>query len=171
MLKRVFATLCVLGAASTAQADLSARFIESAHKDRFVLTNEGPCPLGPVDVVFDIGQSPAGLIFDTTAEGAGVEVFQPFEIVAGGDLVRALPQIEDGDSAISLRLGGLQPGETVGFTIDVDDVQTNSDLGQIRVAGSGIEGAVLRVQADNVILEGAFGSDAQVRIPRQDCLS
>jgi len=74
------AVMCV---AIPALADVTVRFEESAPKDRFTITNDGPCPMGEVAVVIDLGASAAGLIFDVTGTGAGVSVFQPMELVRG----------------------------------------------------------------------------------------
>ena len=46
-------------------------FVESAPKDRFVITNIGSCALDELMIDFDLSQSAGKLIFDTTATGAG----------------------------------------------------------------------------------------------------
>ena len=62
------------------QADIVVNFVESAPKDRFVIENTGECEFENLVVEIDLSGSAGGLIFDTTATGAGVEVFQPFEV-------------------------------------------------------------------------------------------
>jgi hypothetical protein len=39
------------------------------------------CATGPFDLTIDLAGSPSNLIFDITDDGAGVEVFQPCELV------------------------------------------------------------------------------------------
>jgi len=64
-------------------ADIEVTFLESAPKDRFTFTNTGACDLGPAVLSLDLSGSAAGLIFDTSGDGAGVEVFQPYETNLG----------------------------------------------------------------------------------------
>jgi len=113
-------------------ADMTLTFVEGAPKDRFVVTNLG-CALSDATLVIDLSTSPAGLIFDVTAQGAGVEVFQPVELIAGS--------AADGDQQLSITLGNVATGAEYIITADLDDLQSNGALGQIRVAGSEIAGA------------------------------
>lgn len=88
-------------------------FVESAPKDRFVIKNMGSCVLEELMIEFDLSQSAGMLIFDTTAAGAGVEVFQPFEVVEG-DIVQlavdgADDGVDDGDAALALNIANLEP--------------------------------------------------------------
>jgi hypothetical protein len=122
-------------------ADIVVRFDESAPKDRFTITNTGNCALPLTSVTIDLTGSAAGLIFDVTGSGAGVNVFQPFELVAGEQYVTALPEVRDGDRAISLRLTGLGPNQRVAFTIDVDDTAGATES---MISGSEINGATVR---------------------------
>lgn len=150
-------TLATAFFASTATADIAVRFVEGAPKDRFQIMNLSACALGPIDVVIDLSQSASGLIFDTTATGEGVEVFQPFELVDGAENVLATSRINDGDNVAQLSLSDLPADGVVAFTIDVDDTLTNSNLGQIRVAGNEISGAEFRiVQAGSPLLAAQF---------------
>ena len=89
-----------------AAADILVRFDEGAPKDRFTITNTGNCALPLTSVTIDLTGSAAGLIFDVTGSGAGVSVFQPFQLVLGGEHVSTLPQVKDGDRAVSLKLKG-----------------------------------------------------------------
>ncbi|MDA7426012.1 aggregation factor core [Thalassococcus lentus] len=141
----------VVAMATTATADIQARFIEGAPKDRFEFTNTGDCTLGASQIKLNLGESSAGLIFDTTAAGAGVEVFQPLEIVAGAELLNVVPVLKDGDNTALLELRGLNPGQSVAFTIDVDDTLGGRE---ITVSGSEILGA-------RVSLTGAETSDGR----------
>ncbi|MDA9865554.1 aggregation factor core [bacterium] len=155
--------------ATTALADLSLRFIEGAPKDRFVLTSEaGLCADGPILVTIDLNGSAGGLVFDVTAQGAGVEVFQPFELVSGGDLVAEPPVVADGDRAVTLGLSSFAAGAEVAFTIDVDDTIQSRE---ITVTDSEISGAVLRVEAAGVTAEQIIGDNAAATVAWDGCPS
>ncbi len=158
----------VILAAGPAFADLSVRFIEGAPKDRFVFTHEGTCTTGPMTLTVDLSGSSAGLVFDVTGNGAGVEVFQPFELVSGGDRVTNLPQVADGDTSLDIALSGLAPGEVVAFTIDLDDT---IGAREITVSRSEIVGAGVTVTAGSTTATGAFGEDARTRVSLPGCLS
>ena len=135
------AALLGLGLATPALSDITVSFRDSAPKDIFVLENEGGCDLGALTLTLDLSSSDAGLIFDTTAQGAGVEVFQPFEIVAGGGYLAATPQVSDGQNRLELSLTSFPAGARMQFTIDVDDTLTSGQWGQIRVSGGEMSGA------------------------------
>lgn len=152
---------------AAAHADLNMTFRESAPKDSFTLSNDGACDLGPMVVTLDLSSSAAGLIFDTTASGAGVEVFQPLDIVEGKTLLASVPDIKDGMNTLQLNLTGFPIGAKVAFTIDVDDTLTQSDLGQIRVSGSEISGAQLI--ADGI--SGTFDATGTATLKTNTCLS
>jgi len=160
-----YALACAL-IATTAHADLAVRFDEGAPKDRFTLTNVGDCTLDATKVTVDLGTAPAGLIFDVTAAGAGVEVFQPFEVVAGADSLRSLPKVSDGEAAVTLDLKGLAAGKSVAFTIDVDDTGGGRE---ITVSGSEIEGASVRIAG--VMQQGVFNDRARAVVPTGSCSS
>ncbi|GIT90609.1 hypothetical protein JANAI62_10640 [Jannaschia pagri] len=149
---------------TTAKADLLVTFRDGAPKDRFVLRHDGGCALERVEVIIDLSPAPAGLIFDITAQGAGVEVFQPFEIVSGADLLLRSPEVRDGDTSLVLALERLTPGAEVAFTIDVDD--TLSSRG-ITVSGSEMAGAVVRLDG----VSARFDERAEARLPLTGCLS
>jgi hypothetical protein len=166
MLIRAGLLSCVL--ATPAAADLTMRFSEGAPKDRFTLTNTGDCALPALVVTLDIGTAAAGLIFDTTASGAGVDVFQPFELVNGADVLSGTPEVTDGDTAISLPLRGLAAGQTVAFTIDVDDTGGGRE---ITVSGSEISGASLRAMIGSEALTGTFTDQALATLKTGACLS
>jgi len=54
-----------------------------------------------------------------------------------------MPKIDDGETSVTLDISTLAPGDRIAFTVDVDDQLSNSELGQIRVAGGEIAGATL----------------------------
>ncbi|MFK7874287.1 MAG: aggregation factor core [Paracoccaceae bacterium] len=148
-----------------AYADVRATFTESAPKDRFEITNDGTCALQGVSVTLDLSTSAAGLIFDVTSSGAGVEVFQPFQLITGGALVANPPQLRDGMNEVTLDIPNFPAGASIVFTIDVDDTRVQSDLGQIRVSGSEIEGAYLRVNDQ----QDSFSNRGRARVATSAC--
>lgn len=154
--------------ASPAFADLDIRFDEGAPKDRFTLTQTGDCALGPSEITIDLSGSAAGLIFDVTGSGAGVEVFQPFALTAGAAQVVAPPEVRDGDSAVTLRISGLAAGQSVAFTIDVDD--TLGTRG-ITVSDTEIAGATVRLDDGTRRLQARFDETATAQIRAPDCAS
>ncbi|MGD1857176.1 MAG: hypothetical protein ACFB2W_23325 [Leptolyngbyaceae cyanobacterium] len=146
---------------------IEIEFIESAPKDRFVVTNMGSCTLEELMLELDLSQSAGKLIFDTTATGAGVEVFQPFEVEEGDIVPLAAEGVNDGDTILALQIASLGPNNRASFTIDVDDTLPRSDLGQIRVADSEISGAVVTISIGNGETTSAKfdGSIAQADLP------
>ena len=153
--------------ATAALADVTMSFRDSAPKDIFVVKNASGCDLGAVTLTLDLSGSASGLIFDTAAQGAGVEVFQPFEIVAGAQFLDTLPSVSDGMTSMDLSLTRFPAGATVEFTIDVDDTLPRSQWGQIRVSGGEMAGAEL------IGLErrAAFNADGIAQLPVTTCLS
>ena len=131
---------------SLAQANVQVDFTESAPKDRFTIKNTGGCALNDLTLMLDLSNSAGKLIFDTTASGAGVEVFQPFEISKGDMKLISALTVNDGDTALSLSIPSLPSGEAVSFTIDVDDTLPQSELGKIRVTGAEIARSRLQVR-------------------------
>lgn len=155
--------------ASAASADVTVRFIEGAPKDRFVIeTAGGVCAEGPVTVTIDMAGSAGGLIFDTTGAGAGVEVFQPFELTSGAGVVTGASRVTDGDRALTLQMDALVAGAEVAFTIDVDDTLGTR---QITVSGAEIAGAVVRVEAGGDMRQAAFTDAASAVVDWPACLS
>lgn len=155
-------------ACSGAQADLNLRFIEGAPKDRFEITSTADCLDGPVSIELNLAPSAGALIFDVTEQGGGVDVFQPFELVAGGDLVSASSDVKDGDQILTLTLSQLPKDRPVSFTIDVDDTVSAR---QITVNGSEIEGAEVRMTWMGATQSGVFGANARAVIFGNVCAS
>lgn len=146
-------TIAGMLVAGPAVSGVTLAFVESAPKDRFIIQNTGDCASQATDVTIDLGPSAGKLIFDTTVTGAGVEVFQPFEVVAGGELLTSSITPLDGDSRVVLQFSTLPIGASFAFTIDVDDTLPASSLGQIRVAGSEIAGAVFEVNGQTAVMD------------------
>jgi len=165
--------LCLLPAAlvfaaSPSLADLQVRFAEGAPKDRFTISNIGGCALGATTVTIDLRGSPFGLIFDVTGSGAGVEVFQPFEISGGGANLRASPKVLDGDNVLTLDLLGLAAGESFSFTIDIDDTANSQET---IVSGTEILGAEVIAQAGIGKAAASFKESATALVELSSCTS
>ena len=151
---------------SPAVADVNVEFVEGAPKDRFILTNSGRCSIEAMAVTLDLSTSASGVIFDVTGSGAGVEVFQPFEIVTGESYVSAIPAVADGDRAVTLQLDRLPAGQSVAFTIDVDD--TRGTRG-ITVSDSELRGATALIRTASWEASEAFGETSSLRVPLPAC--
>lgn len=165
-------SLLLSALALPAQADILVRFTESAPKDRFEIVNTASCATGSFDITIDLSGSAAGLIFDTTGQGQGVEVFQPFELVSGAPLVASAGRITDGDAAATLSLSDLPARGTVAFTIDVDDTLPRSSNGQIMVSRSEIAGARVNIRdSAGTVTTAAFGDDATAQLDWPACVS
>ena len=165
---RLIATTLATCLATTAAADLAVTFRDGAPKDRFTITNTASCATGPLAVTIDLVGSPFNLIFDITGDGAGVEVFQPFELVAGADVVTGVTEVSDGDTQMTLMLAPMEMGGEVAFTIDLDDTVGSRE---ITVNGSEIAGAMVRVSSDDALAEGMFDDTGTAQVILPTCLS
>jgi len=152
--------------ASPVHADLVVRFEGSAPKDRFTITNTGGCALGATAVTIDLEGSPYGLIFDVTGQGAGVQVFQPFEVSSGQERLRTRLQVTDGDNQLTLDLDGLAAGESVSFTIDVDDTANSRET---MVSDQEILGAQVIAKGAAGISRASFEEDATATVELSGC--
>lgn len=152
--------------AVTGQADLHVRFVEGAPKDRFEITNQGACAISSSTITLDLAPSQGALVFDVTASGAGVEVFQPFEIIAGQESLATLPTVADGQNAVDLPISTLGSGETIAFTIDVDDT-----LGarEITVTGAEISGATVKLIGTDGPQMALFDKNAKAQVTGLTC--
>ena len=166
--KAAIASLAVFTAVP-AFADIEVRFVEGAPKDRFVFTaTENFCASGPVAITVNLEDSAGALIFDVTDSGAGVEVFQPFEVVSGAEFLLGTSAVSDGDVALTLELSALTPQSPVAFTIDVDDTLGGRE---ITVAGSEILGGTVSVAIEGVVKEATFNERAVALIAWSACQS
>ncbi|WP_158263525.1 aggregation factor core [Aliiruegeria haliotis] len=147
-------------------ADLEVAFLEGAPKDSFVLTNSGTCDLDAAAITLDLSTSASGVIFDVTGNGAGTEVFQPFEIVSGEGYVVDRPTVRDGDRLVTLRLKSLPRGETVAFTVDVDDTRGSR---AITVTDSELSGATASIKTPAWTASKTFEETAKLRVPLPTC--
>jgi len=153
-------------ATSLAVADMAVKFDEGAPKDRFTFENNGACTIANAKVMLDLSGSKSGLIFDVTGKGAGVEVFQPLELVSGASALRSVPTVKDGDNQITLDISQLDAGQSISFTIDVDDTMGGRE---ITVSGSEIAGARVAFSQDSKSASGTFGSNARANIQLNAC--
>ena len=157
-----FATIAAVPAA----ADLNVRFLEGAPKDRFVIENSGDCALQNVKLEIDLDASAAGLILDTTAAGAGVEVYQPLELVSGRTALAEVPRVQDGDSRMALNVRSLGSNASIEFTIDVDDTKGTKPT---MISGGEIAGAQVRLSGMGDTIEGTFDSRAVATLALSAC--
>lgn len=150
----------------SAIADIRVEFDEGAPKDRFTISNISGCALMKGEVLIDLSKSKAGLIFDTTGQGAGVEVFQPLEFTQGQNFLTNEPQVKDGDNSVRLVFANFDPGSSISFTIDVDDT-----IGQreITVSGSEIAGAAFTYENGSVVSEAFFDKTAVAELVKTGC--
>lgn len=149
-----------------AHAELAVSFVEGAPKDRFVFENASDCALKDAVITVDLAGSSGRLIFDVTEQGAGVSVYQPFEVVAGSASLRETPIVKDGDTELKLSVIELWPGDAIAFTIDVDDT-----IGQREtvVAGAEITGASIVVTTQGQNASGVFGPKAAALVALPTC--
>lgn len=153
--------------ASQALSDVAVRFFESAPKDRFEISSQD-CATGPMRLTIDLGPSAGALIFDVTGSGAGVEVFQPFELISGASQVIEVPRVKDGDKVLVLGLTGLPPDMAVAFTIDLDDTVQSRE---ITVTDGELTGAKVIIEADGMKSQSVFDATSMTVVPWSRCAS
>ena len=169
-LSTAITSACLFCFSAGVYANVHIKFVESAPKDWFAVTNLTNCDLKNVQMSIDLSNSAGKLIFDTTSSGAGVEVFQPFEVRSGEIELISSDQVFDGDRALTVLITSVKSGETASFTIDVDDTMTNSELGMIRVSKSEITGSEVSISIDGgQVIEGALNQRGELLIDRADC--
>jgi hypothetical protein len=147
-------------------ADITVRFQESAPKDRFVISSS--CAISDMAMSIDLTGSAGSLIFDVTAEGAGVEVFQPVEVQAGQ---ASVPAVRDGDQVLAFNVSALPATADVIISADLDDVLPQSSLGQIRVSGSELDGARIAIEFEGQRQEASFENGTNQVIFAHGCIS
>lgn len=154
---RIALTTAIFFAASTAQADgLFVTFADGAPKDSLTFQNTG-CPLIDATIVVDLNNTNGQLIFDVTASGAGVEVFQPIETQA--DVIIA--PVVDGGKVLHMVVPSFPTGSTIALTADLDDTLAGS---QITVSGSEMAGATVTIASGTASETAAFGSDGRATV-------
>lgn len=167
VVKTIIAAACLTAFAPIgAQADVRVAFDEGAPKDRFTFRNTGKCTLSSAKIVLDLSRSKAGLIFDVTSSGAGVEVFQPLDFVAGKKTLKRVPKVRDGDNRLAMDIKALAPGASIAFTIDVDDTLGGRE---ITVSNSEIEGAVVSLTTKGKTVSAPFQRNARANLSTGAC--
>jgi len=159
-------TACLM--ASPCLADLQVQFREGAPKDRFTVTNKGACTIESAQITIDLSGSTGGLIFDVTEAGSGVEVFQPFVVVAGSKHFVSLPEVKDGDQIVSLNLADFGANKSIAFTIDVDDT---AGAREITVSGSEMQGATVTAVLGSQKYSTVFGEIPEMILETVECSS
>jgi hypothetical protein len=147
-------------------ADMFISFDEGAPKDRFTFLNTGNCTIKAATVKLDLSGSQSGLIFDVTEKGKGVNVFQPLEITSGKKALLKIPNANDGDNYVNLEIDQLKSGQSISFTIDVDDTMGSRE---ITVTGAEIAGANVNFSQSGKSVSSAFGSNALATIKLIAC--
>jgi hypothetical protein len=150
-------------------------FLEGAPVDRFIIKNSSEeFEISAMEI--NLASSRGRLIFDTINGGAGVEVFQPYKTVAGSARLAQAVSVSDGSENVGVRFESFPAGADYTFSIDVDDRLTASELGQIRVSGSEMEGA--QASFDLVGKKGvakrvttSFGKDNEANVRNTACSS
>lgn len=166
----VYPALLLLAASGGLQANVQVEFVESAPKDWFAIKNIGSCELTELVVSIDLRPSVGQLIFDTTGSGAGVQVFQPFEVKQGVISLLSSDRVQDGDQQLTVEIPSLAPGSSASFTIDVDDTVPSGAMGVTMIAGAEIEGATVSLQTGNgEDVDAAFNAGSQAVVELADC--
>jgi hypothetical protein len=170
MFNILLSTILIVMLSENAYANIEVTFIEGAPKDKFVLNNTRECNLQDVTLKVDLSESEGRLIFDTTAMGKGVEVFQPFEVTKGQITLTSAEKVNDGDTPLSLNIKTIQAKDSVSFTIDVDDTLAESQLGNIRVTGTEVINASVTIDAkDNNTLTASFDKNGKALLLMPKC--
>lgn len=169
IIKAVGFSALLLISASFVHASVTVKFLEGAPKDRFIVTNTGQCSLKAIQVDIDLTNTTGGLIFDTTASGAGVEVFQTFEVTSGDIKLNGKARVNDGDKMLSIFISNIQPRASASFTIDVDDTMASSERGMIIISGTEIEGGVVTVMQGSLTSSGTFNRNSKATVNIASC--
>ena len=165
-MRAVLVFILALAVAGPAYADIEVSFREGAPVDRFVLTNRGTCPLAAARITIDLRNSAGELIFDTTATGAGVEVFQPFRVVRGGEFLLTAPIVMDSAQQVTLDLADMPASEVIEITTDLDDTLGERE---ITVSGSEFFGTRLLVGFKGMTRSIGFEDSITVTVPLETC--
>ena len=152
-------------------ANIEVKFVESAPKDWFEIHNVGNCELTELMVTIDLTQSVGQLIFDTTETGAGVQVYQPFEVKQGSVSLVSSDRVADGDQQLSVRIPSLASGASASFTIDVDDTIPSGELGVTMIAGAEMAQSMVTVtSSSNTPIGGTFDGNNTAVINLPGCV-
>ena len=169
MTLRLAACLALL--AAPAAAEVRVGYVDGA-PDWITIRNDSACELGPFELTIDLGASPAGLIFDVSAAGAGFSGFAPMAVVEGGEQVLSVTAVADGDSRLTLSLDFLAGHGAVRIAVDVDDLGPDSELGRTIIAPSEIAGAAVHAsRGGGPPVSAVFGPDGVSVLPLEACIA
>lgn len=168
-------TVGIVGAKDAA-ADIVLQYTEAAPQDRLTVRNAGGCDPGPLNVTLDLRDTPAGLYFDTSAQGAGVSVFQPFEWLSGAEILEGTSAVADGDQVLVIRFRHFPPGAEAMFGFDLDDSDPSGPLGPTMLSPTELVGATAHVTLEpgSVVerrITAGFDPGATARVPLTLCVS
>ncbi|RBW47683.1 aggregation factor core [Psychromonas sp. B3M02] len=170
MFKHLLPALFLCLTSMSSYANIEIQFRDGAPKDKFTISNNSQCTLQNLMINIDLTKSAGRLIFDTSASGQGVEVFQPFEVTAGNITLHTSDKVNDGDKQLALLIKTMNAQEIVSFTIDVDDTLSNSELGNIRVTSSEIaQGNVSASIRGNKAIQAAFDNSGKAILLMEGC--
>lgn len=170
MLKSLTSALLICMTSASVFANVEIQFRDGAPKDKFTISNNSQCTLQDIQLNIDLTDSLGALIFDTTASGQGVEVYQPFEVTKGSITLASTNTVKDGDKQLPLFIQSIQANETASFTIDVDDTLTNSELGNIRVTSSEIaNGTASLTLKGSETIKATFDNNGKAMVSIANC--
>jgi hypothetical protein len=142
--------------------------VEGSSADRFAVTGLRGCALGPADVTIELSESSAGLIFDVTVNGAGVQAYRSYGTGTCAHALGGEGEIQDGDTDITLTLRDITLGVSVSFTIDLDDT---AGARESIVSDPEIAGASVRVSNGQGPYKARFSENAVARVMVDGCMS
>lgn len=156
---------------------LTSAFVESAPRDNFTFQNSSQDGWVISNISIDLEPSAGKLIFDTADGGDGIEVFQTYRTESGDANLSAVTEPVDGGKTMQLDFSSFSAGQSFRFSVDVDDTLARSELRQIRVTGSELQGATLKVTftnnkvagAEPVIATGSYNQNNQAQVKPEDC--
>lgn len=144
------------------QVVLIAKFTESALYDGVEFRKMSSDGWDVPSVLLTLNSSSGNLVFDTEDGGNSVEVYQPNH-----------EESDNARPASTINFNEFPSGTNYIFSIDLDDQLTQSEPGNIRVAGGEINGAALVaefVSPDCTVetLDSTFGKDNRSMV-KTDC--
>ncbi|WP_420393361.1 hypothetical protein [Acuticoccus sp.] len=147
MRKPLIAASVLIMATGAAWAENVATFafIEADPADRFVIKNVAPCPdVRLLEVSMDLSRAAARVFFDPEPGGPGYDDSrQQFEYLEGGNYVTEITRLEDGGTALTMKLQDFGTGSILQFVLDVDDAGAAVEGAAEDVIGPALEGAVI----------------------------
>lgn len=168
---RLLALTCLVAlSAAPAAAEVLVSFRDGAPVDRFTIEHAGSCDLGEATIVIDLTESAGGLIFDVTAQGAGVNVSQPLSVAAGASIIDDITPVSDGDRRLEINVTALAVGARIELTVDLDDTRTTAGYGATRVSGPEMSGARAALVIRGREIDARFDATGAARIPASGCL-